>query len=212
MDSDKYRDLAHYAIARDVSVSKVMNRLIDSLILGESTIDPYGSNVMALKRRVERLEELLTGKGDNLGDGKSPETRKQEGMSKEEVAEVVAQIMDGREKEVAKDIALDDAERIEKGETELTYKELTSGWLMSGRMTGKGDNLGDGKSPETRKKEGMSREEVAEVVAQIMDGREKEMAQDIALDDAERIEKGETELTYKELTSAWLMRGRKSGI
>jgi len=136
MDSDKYRDLAHYAIARDVSVSKVMNRLVDSLILGESTIDPYGSNVMALKRRVERLEELLTGKGDNLGDGKSPETGKQEGMSREEVAEVVAQIMDGREKEVAKDIALDDAERIEKGETEITAKELTSAWLMRGRKSG----------------------------------------------------------------------------
>jgi len=58
----------------------------------------------------------------------------------------------------------------------------------------------------------MSREEVAEVVAQIMDGREKEVAKDIALDDAERIEKGETEITAKELTSAWLMRGRKSGI
>ena len=135
MDSDKYRDLAHYATDRDLTVSKVMNRLVDSLILGESTIDLYGSNVMALKWRVERLEELLTGKGDNLGDGKSPETRKQEGMSKEEVAEVVAQIMDGREKEMAQDIALDDAERIEKGETEITAKELTSAWLLSGRKS-----------------------------------------------------------------------------
>lgn len=121
MDNDKYRDLSDYATDRGVTVSEVLNRLVDSLILGQSKLDLNGSNVMALKSRVERLEELLTSKVDNLGDGKSP-TGKEEEASEKEVAEIVAEVIAGSEKELARGIARDLAERIEQGEAETTQR------------------------------------------------------------------------------------------
>ena len=120
-DSNKYRDLADYATDQGVTVSEVLNRLVDNLILGESTIDLNGSNVMALKGRVERLEELLTSGEDNPGDGKSP-TRKEEETSEKEVAEIVAEVMDEREKELARGIAKGVAEHIGEVETEITQR------------------------------------------------------------------------------------------
>lgn len=119
-DSDKYRDLADYASDKGTTVSELLNRLIDSLIMGETALDLNGLNVMALKGRVERLEELLVGKGDASRDGKSPEARQEGEMTAEEIQAMVREILDDSERKLAGAIAEETAEQIVKGGAKAT--------------------------------------------------------------------------------------------